>query len=263
LLSTYSYTWFVDCQLSDICTSETCAHAFPIAEHGDGEDREHTVSVAIKSGGDKVETAECKVNIKKATLCITSLESKPVAEQRVPFQLARHSEFGEEPVSGKDLSCNWSVIQREPRTPRQRVTHALGKETTWAWTPDKEGKYEVKCIVSVAKTGVEIGEAQKDIKVDRSLVDMARRTYRKNQRWAMFGSTAIASLVGVAYVVFFRPTFGALQDYVLAFLWGAGVDVAKNGLTVTPVFQRLANWLGGTPPKPEADPAPTGPTKGE
>ncbi len=174
---------------------------------------------------------------------------RPHARDRVSCQLEIESSphvYGPVPEIG--LSFHWTVYVKERlwTRRRRRAADASSELAAWSWIPDTAGKYIIECMeetVSSHRTN------STKISVNPSLLELASRAYRKNQKWATAGTFLIASLAGVAYVVFVNPTFGTFQEYLLAFLWGAGVDQARRGMpgTVTPVLRRFSDWLKGEP----------------
>lgn len=255
------YEWSLNNKPLDSCRGATCNHVLAI-----GAAKEHTITVKF-TASDHAHTLEYPFTITQPELRIHITPDQRHAEERLYCQIERQTARNDfVPLQQDGLAFDWLVSVRERTGRYRRMTDTPHAGSTWSWTPAQPGEYRIECTVKVSEAAnpenASISVPPNELSVSPSLLTLARRTYRKGQRWASVGTFIIASLAGVAYVVFVNPTFGSLQEYLLAFLWGAGVDQARRGMPagVTAVLQRFTNWLSGkpnpneeTPPKPAAN----------
>jgi hypothetical protein len=75
-----------------------------------------------------------------------------------------------------------------------------------------------------------------------SRISELRLLSRRRQAWALAISLGIAVLGGSLAIKAFAPTFGSFQEYLIAILWGAGVQVTAAGASwgaLTAPFKKL------------------------
>jgi hypothetical protein len=103
-----------------------------------------------------------------------------------------------------------------------------GKPTAQFEFPDR-GKVKM-CVGLLLDDKKVASTSRDDLKIAKSDLERIADGYHRRQVWLSVLSFIVATLGGMVAMKTFRPAFGALEDYVSAFLWGAGVNVTAQGI---------------------------------
>jgi len=247
------YTWHFNGQEKK--TKEPrCSHIFPIRDHGSADKKEYTVKIDAKLPGEPIPRAELPVTLYKPNFTVHCEEAD--AERRVAgipltFKILRVSQQRDQVASEADFTFDWSVDLNA-----QSISQAENQGPVWQFTFKERGDYIVKAMLQLKRkeqvtTESEqvTYEAKDTFRIKPSPFTQARADYQRSRRLTAAGVSIFAGVVGLVYIQFFQTAFGSLQEYVLAFLWGAGVDHLNRGFptTATQVFEKIQGLFKRSP----------------
>ena len=224
-------------------------YTFPIKAIGGTAPVEHTIEVKALVNNKEVAANTRKLPLKLPEFCIRCLdrEEDQVAGVPLNFIVVRVSQLSDQQPSEQRFNFKWSVPSGTLATP-QTPDNCPAMQYIFK----RSGSYPISVRLELKGSNPQASEeSTKTISttftVRESRVQRAEREYQRGQHLATWMVFLIASLSGLIYIEFFRTTFGTLQDYIQAFLWGAGLDVARRGFpqAVVPVFQRIADAFKG------------------
>jgi len=148
-----------------------------------------------------------------------------------------------------ELDRELSPLSSEPLIP------VTSTPSVAQFSPDA-GEWTVSAIlVCDTKDGIDRAKVPRDVKVSlrKSSAVKLLGNLERSEWWGLAMAGLFALVSGLLTFYYKNPTFGTMQDYLTMFLWGVGVDQAKNFL------QSISSPTPAAKPAPSAPPTTTGP----
>jgi hypothetical protein len=206
------------------------------------EEGQYTVHATMS--GREIEPTRVRIDNPLFSLeCSTDPSDRRVEEDVVFKVKLEHTTTG---LGRRGYSYKWTIRKRGKATSEKPPTKP--NRPTISYVFDSEGWYTVSVIVNDDRTGFNDTELELELRVRISWVSELRLRSRRRKLWALAISAGIALLGGSLAIKAFAPTFGSLQEYLIAMLWGAGVQVTAAGASwgiLTAPFKALVSGAAG------------------
>lgn len=138
-----------------------------------------------------------------------------------------------------DLTYQWTISRRSTFGRTSKIESGTLNTAEFSTTLKDAGDYQLTVDIS---GGPEDGHwpISKMITVSKSIIDLEAESVKRRQLWATVLASIIATMGGMVAVNVFDVTYGTLQNYVVAFIWGAGVEVAGGSMASwSPLVNRI------------------------
>lgn len=176
------------------------------------------------------------VTIPETEIVCTTPEEWRLAEGDVCFEVLP---FAGQDTTRRKYSYAWTFTDGK----------SVNTAEPWSQHPfGGEGEYAIQVTVRDAHKVVIGWDVLESLTIHPSAKAQEEREkglFRRQQWWVSGFSVVIACLGGAIATKAFDATFGSLLEYLVAFLWGAGVKATAESVTLGPLANRIAQLWGG------------------